>query len=116
MFKVVGVSSEDYVTGNEPARHLADALNEKLLAKQPGSPAVTIMVYSVDGTAIETLAALRDRYQEHGKFYQFYYFNEAACDACAEFGIDLRVLETLSDEAVPQARVTLLDRPYVSEE
>jgi hypothetical protein len=41
-----------------------------------------------------------------------YYFNEAAC---AEFDIDLRVLETLNDEAVPQARATLLNRPYVPE-
>ena len=113
MFSVVGVTKEDYVTGNEPARRLGDALYEQLLAERPSGPAVTVVVYSVDGTAMETLAALRDRYQERGRFHQFYYFNEAACDASAEFGIELRILETINDDAVPQARATLLNRPYV---
>jgi len=116
MFSVVGVTNEDYATGDEPARRLGDALDQQLVAERPSGPAVTIVVYSVDSTAMETLAALRDRYQEHGRFHQFYYFNEAACDACAEFDIDLRVLETLNEEAVPQARATLLNRPYVPEE
>jgi hypothetical protein len=57
-----------------------------------------------------TLEGLRRRYEPQGRFHQFYYFNEAASQACADFGINLNTLQMIDDQDVPTTRATLLDR------
>ena len=111
MFTVAGITNEDFAD-REPASRLADALDEQMLA-QPAGAALRVLMYAVDGTEAETLNGLRQRYAQQGAFHQFYYLNEAAAQACARFGIDLRALDVIDDQALPAARAVLLDRPYV---
>ena len=62
---------------------------------------------------VQLLERLRQQYAPQGEFHQFYYFNEAASQACANCGIDLPVLEVVNDQVVPVARAVLLERMYV---
>lgn len=115
MFTVIGVTTEDFTNG-DPSRRLTNALDEQMRLARPAGPALRVVAYAVDGTDADTLDGLRQRYAQHGAFHQFFYFNEAASQACHRFGIDLRALEVVNDQAVPVARAVLLDRLYVPPE
>jgi hypothetical protein len=116
MFTVIGVTNADYANGNDPAVLLGNALDAQMQAAPPAGPALRVLAYAVDGTNMETLEGLRHHYEPQGRFHQFYYFNEAAAQACRDFEIELRIMEVVNDQAVPAARAVLLDRMYAPEE
>ncbi len=110
MFTVLGITAEDLAEA-DPTRRLSGMLDAQFANARPAGPALRAIAYAVDGTDA-ILSALREKYAQQGEFSQFYYFNEAAMQACRRFDIALRELEVINEQEVPAARANLLDRIY----
>ncbi len=114
MLAVVGLTQDQVAAGpmQQPHMRLAHALDAQLqrLGFASGS-GERIVVYGVEPDDFEVMQQLRMRYEGDGKFFRFLYFNDVARNACAQFGIELQILEHVNEEGIPNSRTVLLDRP-----
>ena len=115
MFAVVGLTQEEVAAARHPCVRLAHALKRQLA--QPWFTyglADRALVYALDVTDMTGLQELSERNEDLGKFFQFAFFNDVACEACRQFGIKLQALEYISQESIPASRTIVLDRPYMA--
>jgi len=66
-----------------------------------------IKVYSVSPFDLDERRRLKDRFG--GDIV--YFFNEAACQQCAQFGLDLQFLAEISDDELPRRRTLVVGVP-----
>jgi len=117
MFAVVGLTQDQVVAGpmQQPHMRLAHALDAELQRLGSASgPAEHIVVYGVEPDDFEVMQQLRMRYEGDGRFFRFFYFNDVACNVCAQSGIELLILEHVNEETIPNSCTVVLDHPCLS--
>jgi hypothetical protein len=110
---VIGVTWEDDAAGRNPRRRLADELKKQLTRvnfRHTDMRQATVYGNAAEDTA--TLQALRKKYRIHGRFCEFIFLGATSRAACAQFHINLRILELVESEAIPEHAVVLLQEPY----
>jgi hypothetical protein len=112
MFSVVGLTLDEVSTGSLPHVHLAKTLDDRK-TKSNFRYAEMISVYTTAEADTQGLVA-RTKYRQQGQFLVFFYFNEAAVEACKEIGIPIRVLDRIDESELPSRRATVLERPYLA--
>ena len=91
---------------------LIAALDEQMLQHAfDAGPAERALVHGLDAADADELTRLRDEYRDQGEFAMFSFYNHVARRACADFGIEIRVLGNVNE--VPHPGVVLIERPYV---
>lgn len=70
------------------------------------------VVYGNDQTDTHTLPALRKKYRAGGRFCEFLFFGETSRAACEQFGIRLKILDMVEEDAIPGRRITVIREPY----
>lgn len=114
MFAVVGLTNAEVAAGpnTHPHMRLIAALDEQVRQHAfDAGPAERALVHGFDATDVEELNQIRDEYLDQGEFAMFSFYNNVARRACADFGIEIRVLGNVNE--VPHPGVVLVDRPYV---
>jgi hypothetical protein len=112
-FAVVGVAWEAAGPDRNPRLRLAEALRKQLtrvnFRHTNMKPAI---VYGNDRTDTHTLPALRKKYRASGRFCEFLFFGETSRAACKQFGIRLKILDMVEEDALPGCRITVVHEPY----
>ncbi len=115
MFALVGLTQEEAAAGHHPCALLAHALKQQMaLPWFTYGSADRALVYAADSTDMTAVQGLREKYQDGAGFSHFAFFNDVACEACRQFGIDLQVLEYVNEDSIPASRMIVLDRPYMA--
>ncbi len=115
MFALVGLTQEEVTAGHHPCARLAHALKQQMtLPWFTYGSADRALVYAADSMDMPAVQGLREEYQDGAGFSQFAFFNDVACEACRQFGIDLLVLEYVNEDSIPASRTIVLDRPYMA--
>jgi hypothetical protein len=112
MFSVVGLTLDEVSSGSLPHVRLATTLDQRM-TKSNFRYAEKISVYTTVETDTQALIA-RTKYRAQGQFLVFFYFNDAAVEACKEMGIPLRILERIEESELPSRRATVMERPYLA--
>ena len=112
-FAVVGVAWEAAGPDRNPRMRLAEALKRQLTRVNFRHTNMRqAIVYGNDQTDTHTLSALRKKYRSSGRFCEFLFFNEASRAACEQFGIRLKILDMVEEDAIPGRRVAVIHESY----
>jgi hypothetical protein len=112
-FAVVGVAWEAAGPDRNPRLRLAEALRKQLTRVNfRHTNMKQAVVYGNDRTDTHTLPALRKKYRASGRFCEFLFFNETSRAACEQFGIRLKILDTVEEDTLPGCRITVIREPY----
>lgn len=112
MFSVVGLTLDEVSSGSLPHVRLSDTLDSRK-TKTNFRYTTNIAVYTTVETDTQALVA-RTKYRAMGQFLVFFYFNEAAVEACKEMGIPVRILDRIAESELPARRTTVMERPYLA--
>jgi hypothetical protein len=110
---VIGVTWEDDAAGRNPRRRLAEELKKQLTRvnfRHTDMRQATVYGNAAEDTA--ALQALRKKYRIYGRFCEFIFLGATSRAACAQFHINLKILELIESEALPERAVVLLQEPY----
>jgi hypothetical protein len=112
-FAVVGVAWEAVGPDRNPHLRLAEALKKQLTRVNFRHTNMRqAVVYGNDRIDTHILPALRKKYRSSGRFCEFLFLNEASRAACEQFGIRLKILDMVEEDAIPGRRVAVIDEPY----
>ena len=112
-FAVVGVAWEAAGPDRNPRLRLAEALRQQLTRVNfRHTNMKRAIVYGNDRTDTHTLPALRKKYRTSGRFCEFLFFGETSRAACKQFGIRLKILDMVEEDAIPGCRITVIHEPY----
>ena len=114
-FGVVGVTWEDVAAGpdHNPHQRLAQELKKQLTRVNfRHTDMKQALVYGDGGADAEALQMLRKKYRDRGRFCEFAFFSETSRAACAQFSIELKILDFVELDFIPAHSVVLLQEPY----